>query len=144
MWFHSLVPCQSYKGYVSRTGRLRFVSRVHWAGLSAPFSNHSCLVVFIQRTPGSHSTGLLSVSSSPPALELLLPAPVYSALLSKPHLHNSTQQLITEKKVSRAQVAVMFLAYLGLLKEQQTGSAVWDAVGPNAHEMSLFQCSGSF
>lgn len=98
MWFQSLAPCQSYKGYVSRISRLGSVSRVHWAGLSAPFSNHSCLVVFMQRTPGSHSTGLLSVSSSPPALELLLPAPVYSALLSKPHLHNPTQQLITEKK----------------------------------------------
>lgn len=87
--------CQRYKGYISR---LHSVARPLWAGLSAPFSNHSCLVVFIQRAPGSHSTGLLSASSSPPALELLLPALVYSALLSKPHLYKLTQQLITEKK----------------------------------------------
>lgn len=121
MWFHSLVPCQSYKGYVSRTGRLRFVSRVHWAGLSAPFSNHSCLVVFIQRTPGSHSTGLLSVSSSPPALELLLPAPVYSALLSKPHLHNSTQQLITEKKSQELKWLWCFWPIWGCWKNNKQG-----------------------
>lgn len=30
------------------------------------------------------------------------------------------------------------------LTDQQTGSAVWDAVGPNAHKMSLFQCCGSY
>ncbi len=107
IWFHSLAQCQSYKGYISRTS-------VHRAGLSALFSNHSCLVVFIQRAPGNHSTGLLSVSSSPPAPELLLPAPVYSALLSKPHLNKLTQRLITEKKSLKrrpAQVAVMFLAH---------------------------------
>lgn len=120
-------------------------------GLSAPVGNHSCLVVLIQRALGSHSTGLLSVSSSPPALELLLPAPVYSALLSKPGSYKLTQQLITERKCLKrkpARVAVMFLAHSGsgkcsLLTDQQTGLAVWDAVGPNAHKMSLFQCSGS-
>lgn len=83
--------CTRYKGYASRTSRLHSVVGLHRAGLSAPFSNHSCFVVFIPRAPGSHSTGLLSVSSSsPPALELLLPAPVYSALLSKPHLYKLT------------------------------------------------------
>lgn len=136
MWLHSLAPCQRYKGYVSRTCSLHSFARVHWAGLRAPFSNHSCLVVFLQRAPGSQSTGLLSVSSSPPALESLLPAPVYSALLSKP-------TACRKKRVSRAHVAVMIRTYLGLLKNQQTGMAVWDAVDPNAHEMSLFQCSGS-
>lgn len=144
MWFQSLAPRQSYKGYVSRTSRLRSVSRVHWAGLSAPFSNHSCLVVFIQRTPGSHGTGLLSVSSSPPALELLLPAPVYSALLSKPHLHNPTQQLITEKSLKSSSGCDVSGLFGVAERSTKTGLAVWDAVGPNAHEMSLFQCSGSF
>lgn len=40
----------------------------------------------------------------------------------------------------------VFLAYLGSLKDQQMGGglAVWDAVGPSGHEMSLFQPSGSF
>lgn len=145
MFSNSSALCQRHKGYINRTARSSSVARVHWAGAS--FSNHSCLVVFRQRAPGSHSTGLLSVSSSPPALELLLPAHVYSALLSKLHLCKLTQWLIIyiyKKKISRPRVAVMFLAYLGLLKDQQTGLAVWDAVRPNAHEMSLFQCSGSY
>ena len=88
LWgFLSLSQHQRYKGCISRTSRLHSVTRLHWEGLSAPFSNHSCFVVLVQRAPGSHSTGLLSISSSLPALELLLPAPVYSALLSKPHLY---------------------------------------------------------
>lgn len=40
--------------------------------------------------PGSQRAGPLSVSSSPPALELLLPAPVYSASLSKASLITQT------------------------------------------------------
>lgn len=145
MWLHSLAQCQRYKGYISSTS-------VHRAGLSAPFRDCSCLVVFIQRAPGSHSTGLLSVSSSPPALELLLPAPVYSALLSKPHLNKLTQQLIIAKKESQEKACSSCCDVSGpfgvkecfSLTDQQTGSAVWDAVGPNAHKMSLFQCSGSY
>lgn len=111
--------CQRHKGYISRTSGPHSAVSLRWAGLSAPFSNPSCLVVFIQRALGSHSTGLLPVSSSPPALELLLPAPVYSAWLSKPHLYKLTQQLIREKneQFSRvkmsAQAAVMFLAHSG-------------------------------
>lgn len=103
LWgFLSLSQRQRYKGYISRTSRLHSVTRLHWEGLSAPFSNHSCFVVFVQRAPGSHSTGLLSVSSSPPALELLLPAPVYSALLSKPHLYKPNAATdYRKKKVSR-------------------------------------------
>lgn len=108
--------CMRYKGYASRTSRLHSVAGLHRAGLSAPFSNHSCFVVFIPRAPGSHSTGLLSVSSSsPPALELLLPAPVYSALLSKPHLYKLTDYRPKKKSLRRktAWVAVMFLAHSG-------------------------------
>lgn len=82
--FHS--QCQRYKGYISKISGPHSVMNLHCTGLSAPFSSPSCLLVFIERAPGSHSTGLLSVSPSPPALDLLLPAPVYSALLSKPHL----------------------------------------------------------
>lgn len=144
MQFHSLPPCQRCKGYVSRTSSLHSMARVCRAGLSAPFSSHSCLIVFIQRAPGSHSPDPLAISSSPPALEHLLPAPVYLALLPKPHLYKPTRQQITEKKVSRAQIAVMSLAYVGSLKDQQMGLAAWDAVGSNAQEMSLFQCSGSY
>lgn len=88
----------------------------HWAGLSAPFSNPSCLVVSIQRAPGSHSTGLLSTSSSPPALELLLPAPVYSAFLSNARLiQTNTATDYRKKHLKRkpARVSVMFLAHSG-------------------------------
>lgn len=99
MRFHSLPQCQRCKGYVSRTSSLHSVASVCWAGLSAPFSSHSCLIVFIQRAPGSHSPGPLAVASSPPALEHLLPAPVYLALMSKPHLYKPTQQQITEKSL---------------------------------------------
>lgn len=106
-------------------------------------------------TEGSRESqlrALLSVSSSPPAPELLLPAPVYSALLSKPHLNKPTQQLITEKKESqekacsrRCDVSGPFgVKECSSLTDQQTGLAVWDAVGQDAHKMSLFQCSGSY
>lgn len=91
-------------GFTSRTSRQHSVAGLDRAGPGAPFSNHSCFVVFIPRAPGSHGTGLLSVSSSsssPPALELLLPAPVYSALLSKPHLYKLTDcRQLKKKRVS--------------------------------------------
>lgn len=141
-----ITQCQLYTGYISGPSRPHSVASRHWAGLSAPFSNHSCLVVFIQRAPGSHSTGLLSASSSPPALELLLPALVYSALLSKPHLYKLTQRLIREKKKSQEKACWSCCDVSGSfgvkecssLADQQTGLAVWDAVGSSAHKMSLF------
>lgn len=96
----SISRCQRYKGYIAGRADCILFASLPRAGLSGLFSEPSCLVVFIQRAPGSHSSGLLRVSSSPPALELLLPAPVYSALLSKPRLNTRTQQLITGRKTS--------------------------------------------
>ena len=158
LWgFLSLSQHQRYKGCISRTSRLHSVTRLHWEGLSAPFSNHSCFVVLVQRAPGSHSTGLLSISSSLPALELLLPAPVYSALLSKPHLYKPDaatdyRKRKKKKNTSQEKACLSFCDVSGpfrvkeysLLKNQQTRLAVWNAVGSIAHKMSLFQCSNSY
>lgn len=84
--------CQRYKGYISTISRLHCVVNLHYTGLSAPFSSPSCLVVFIERAPGSHSTGMLSVSPSPPALELLFPVRVYSAFCKASRIHSNWLQ----------------------------------------------------
>lgn len=93
--------CRRYKGYISRISRLHTVANLLCTGLSAPFSSPSCLVVFIERAPGSHSTGMLSVSPSPPALELLFPARVYSAFCQSLTYTNQHSNWLQKKKVSR-------------------------------------------
>lgn len=69
----------------------------------------------------------LSVSSSPPALKRPLPAPVYSALLSKPYLYKPTLRMITAPPPfkKKSQVAVMFFGLFGVAER----STNWGSVG---------------
>lgn len=138
--------------YINRTSRLTYflVSSLYRAGLSAPFSNPSCLGVFMQRA-GSHSTGLVSLSSPPPGRELLLPAPVCSALLSKPPLYKPTLLPTAENKpLEKACSSVLwcFCPMQGQRMFPVVRSAsevdVCHAGSANTHKMSLFQCSALF
>lgn len=90
------------------------------------------------------------LSSSPPVLELLFPASVCSALLSKPHLYKLGQPLTGGNKspegaCSRCcDVSAPFRVKEGpSLYDQQTRLAVWAAVLAHVHKMSLFQCAPS-
>lgn len=102
MWLQSFAGVRDTRVISAGLAGPHCVANLHYTGLSAPFSSPSCLVVFIERAPGSHCTGMLSVSPSPPAMELLFPARVYSAFCQSLTYTNQHSNWLQNKSLERS------------------------------------------
>lgn len=103
--------------YINRTSRLTFFlldASLYGAGLSAPFSNPSCLGVFMQRA-GSHSTGLVSLllstwTGASASCSCLFSFAVKASLIQTNTATDCRKQVSGE---SLLELVVMFLSHAG-------------------------------